>query len=102
MKKKPFPFLPLNEILKQELIGLAQGKLKNTVTLERRWNTIVGEAVALNAKVLYVKDEILHIGVQDSTWLYELGFMREAILKEITQKLPEMTVRDIRFRIVNR
>lgn len=102
MTKKSRPdFLPLTDILKKELANLAQGKIKNTITLDHHWKSIVGEIVAENAKVLYVKGGILHIGVSSSTWLQELSFMRQAILSGVRQILPDIEVNDIKFRIAD-
>lgn len=101
MKKSKPDFLPLTDILKKELANLAQGKMKNTVALSERWKNIVGEIVAENAKVLYVKAGVVHIAVSSSAWLQELSFMRQTILTGIRATLPDIEVSDIKFRITD-
>jgi predicted nucleic acid-binding Zn ribbon protein len=99
MKKFNSNFLSLSDVLKKELEKMAGGRIKATVTLDKHWKTVVGEAVAQNARVLFLKNKILHVAVKNSTWLYELGFMREAILKQVQEKIPDVEVADIRFRM---
>lgn len=99
MKKTTNTFLPLNDLLKSELGKIASGRVANTVALERRWKSLVGEAVAGNAKVLYLKDGVLHIGVRNSTWLNELGFMRSDMLERVREALPHADIKDIRLKI---
>ena len=100
MQKPPHNFTPLNSLLKNELLKLAGGKLKNTASIETSWRQIVGDTVAQNAKVLFIKSGILHVGVATSTWLQELGFLRAEILQGLKDQLPEVPVADIRFKIV--
>src|SRR5688572_26188623 len=99
MIQKKNSFIPLNDLLKKQLEHIAQGKIKNTASLEKQWRGIVGDLVAQNAEVLYVKNKILHVAVKSSSWMSELGFMREQLLREIAEKLPDVEVVDIRFKI---
>lgn len=100
MQKKKNGFLPLNQILKKQLHQLADGKFKNTFSLEEKWKSIVGEMVAQNAKVLYIKGKVLHVGVKNSAWKCELGFMRQNLLDKIQANLPQAQVQDIRFKVI--
>lgn len=99
MKKTTNTFLPLSDLLKNELGKIAQGRIADTVALERRWKSLVGDAVAGNAKVLYLKDGVLHVGVKNSTWLNELGFMRQDMLERVREALPHAGIKDIRLKI---
>src|SRR3990167_9406813 len=99
MKKSTNSFLPLNELLKKEFSKIAGGRITNTVTLEQNWKSLVGELVAGSAKVLYLKGGILHVGVKNSTWLSELGFMREDILARVREALPHIEIKEIRLKL---
>lgn len=99
MKQSTSTFLPLNELLKAELAKIAKGKVKDTFALEQRWKSLVGDMVATNAKILYVRDGIAHVAVANSTWMNELGFMKADMLKRIREDMPEANVTDIRFRL---
>jgi predicted nucleic acid-binding Zn ribbon protein len=99
MKKTTNTFLPLNDLLKNELGKIASGRIADTVALEQRWKSLVGDAVAGNAKVLYLKDGVLHVGVKNSTWLNELGFMRNDMLERVREAMPHAGIKDIRLKI---
>lgn len=99
MSSKP-GFTPLHQILKNELVGLAKGKFATTWNIESRWHELVGKVVAEQSNVLFVKNGILHVGVKNSVWMHELGFMKAKILQEIQSQLPTAPVTDIKFKML--
>jgi len=90
---------PLHEILQSELGKIGKGKFDHTMKLEKNWKEIAGEMLAKNSRVLFVRENILHIGVPHSSWLYELGLIKNNILKKIQEKVPEIDIKDIRLRM---
>ena len=99
MKKSPSSFSPLSDLLRKELGKLAPKTFSTTINLGKHWRDAVGDAVAENARVLYCRNQILHVGVRNSTWLQELHFMHDDLLNSLKTTLPEAQVEDIRFRL---
>lgn len=97
--RKEKSFTPLYEILQNELKKMAKGKFDHTLRLEKSWKDIAGDMLAKNSRVLFVKENILHIGVRHSSWLYELGLIKNNILKKIREKIPEIDIKDIRLKM---
>lgn len=93
-------FTPLSRILSDELIKLADGRFAPVWNIEKRWRELVGQTVARQSRVLHIKNGILHVGVNNSAWLYELGFMKGKILSEIQSKMPSTKITDIKFKMI--
>lgn len=93
-------FLPLSQILKDELGKLAEGRFAPVWDIEQRWKNLVGQSVAQNTRVLYVKNGILHVGVQNSAWMCELGFMKTEILEKLKAQLPDTPVAEIKLKLM--
>lgn len=92
-------FIPLNDLLKEQLARIADGRITDTVELTKKWRQIVGESLSGNAEILYLKAGILHVSVNNSAWMFEMGFMRTQILDAIRKAMPGMKVEDIRLKL---
>lgn len=98
-ENSPQSFVPLHELLTTGLKKIAKGKWDHTLRLEKNWKDIAGDMLSKNSRVLFVKENILHIGVRHSSWLYELGLIKNNILKKIREKMPEIDIKDIRLKM---
>jgi len=63
------------------------------------WKRAAGERAAGHSRPVSIKQQVLTIEVDSSTWLYTLSLKRASILKDIKSALKEYKVEDIRFRI---
>ena len=63
------------------------------------WNGAVGEAVAANAQPWAFKGNLLLVHVSSSTWLYQLRFMKQAMLTQVNAALGRGMITDIKFKI---
>ena len=63
------------------------------------WKRAAGERAASHSRPVSIKQQVLTIEVDSSTWLYTLNLKRASILKDIKNALREYKVEDIRFRI---
>ena len=100
-KKTTQNFTPLNTILNQQIKKMTNGKLNHTVNLEKLWQKIVGEPISNHAKILYCKNQILHVKVSNSTWLTELNFLKASLKKHLNKFLNDKPLQDIRFKILD-
>lgn len=63
------------------------------------WKKAAGEGAASHSRPVSIKQQVLTIEVDSSTWLYTLNLKKISILKDIKSALKEYKVEDIRFRI---
>ncbi len=89
----------LDDILKKQFAHLTKGRHTASSAVQQKWTEIIGPSLAQCTRVLYVKSEVLHIAVTQSTWLSELSFMKGKILSQIRMALPKTTIIDIKFQI---
>ena len=63
------------------------------------WEEVAGEAVAKNARPIWIKKGLLKVNVSDPIWLQELKFAGETIRSNLNQKLGRIAVQKIEFRL---
>ncbi len=63
------------------------------------WEDIVGQTIAQNAKVSAFKEKLLIVEVSDSTWLYQLQFLKEDMKQKINQALGKDAIEEIKFKV---
>ncbi len=76
--------------------GLA-GKIYDQRVFEL-WGEIVGEKIALSAKVLRVDDGIVYIETKSSTWMVELNLRKEQLINLFNERLGITFVKDLRIK----
>lgn len=91
-------FSSIGEILKTHLDQVMGEKLAHTLSVQKNWPRIVGQTIAKHSKVLYVKDKLLCVGVENSTWLNELTLMKDKIKDKIKEMKIETEVTEIKFK----
>jgi len=85
-------------VLKKVLLNLGiEGKVKEGRVF-RVWDKGVGKKIATHTHLLKIKKGRLFVKVSDSSWLQELSFLKEKIIKKINKKMGEEVVKDIFFR----
>ena len=63
------------------------------------WDSIVGEAIAENAKPAAFKGNLLLVYVNNSTWVHHLQFLKEDIIAKINAAMGKTLVEEIKFKI---
>ena len=64
----------------------------------RVWDKEVGKKIATHTHPLKIKRGKLFVAVTDSSWLQELSFLKEKIIKKINKRMGEEVVKDIFFK----
>lgn len=67
--------------------------------LEQSWREAVGEKLASASCPIDVDRSLLNVSVESSEALQELAFLKTKALRFLRDKLPDLKIRDIRFRI---
>ena len=63
------------------------------------WDQAVGPVIAANTRPAAIKGNLLLVHAASSTWLHQLQFMKEDILRKVNNTLGEGTVEEIKFKI---
>ena len=89
-----------------EAVGGVLGRVLEDLGLSRgmtgwkaveAWPTLVGPRVALRTRAVAFRDGTLHVEVEGSAWMQELGYLKRELVQRINRELGGEHVRDVRF-----
>ena len=63
------------------------------------WDSIVGRAVAENARPAAFKGNLLLVNVSSSPWVQQLQFLKNDIIAKLNRALKKELVEEIKFKI---
>jgi predicted nucleic acid-binding Zn ribbon protein len=98
-KRKSGPPEPIESILERVSTSLGLGMKVKQYQIWEVWDSVVGEAIARQARPQQVRNMILWIAVSSSTWMQQLEFMKKQIVNRLNEHIGEVVIKDIRFRI---
>ena len=90
---------PIAETLSQLMARRGYAYLKTTSEREEAWKEVVGQKMVGHCRVGQVRRGVLEVVVRNSAALQELTFRKKKLLEEIMAALPDLRIRDLRFRI---
>ena len=61
------------------------------------WPATVGSRLAARTRAVAFRDGTLHVEVDGSAWLHEIGFLKRDLLKRLHEALGTDEVKDLRF-----
>jgi len=61
------------------------------------WHRFVGESIAVHTEVIQIRDGVLIVQCDSTTWATELRRLRAEILTRILDEYPDVGVREMRF-----
>ena len=76
-------------------LGLEQGVLGWRAVEE--WAQVVGPRLARHTRAVAFRDGALHVEVEGSAWMHELGFLKHELVRRINQHLGSECVKDVRL-----
>jgi predicted nucleic acid-binding Zn ribbon protein len=89
----------LGEVLSRLFTARGWGRRQDRLRLERAWAEAIGPDWARHTCVGELRRGVLEVEVGNATLLQELvHFHKRRLLKLVRQRLPEVTVMDLRFR----
>lgn len=85
-----------------ELLRVAAGEMGWTAELDQarliaEWHRFVGESMASHTEVREMRDGVLIVQCDSTTWATELRRLRGEILSRILDEYPEVGIRELRF-----
>ena len=102
MSSRSTPPTPLAQVLEKMLEKKGLGGKLAQYALFEEWEKIVGASLAAKTEPLKIQGHQLVIGVEHSTWIQELQFMKPKLLEKIREMFPETTIKDLRFSLAPR
>jgi len=94
---------PVKDILPRLLKEVLGGRGRKAERLRRAWSGVVGEAVAQRTRVVGLKHGVLSVEVASAALKHDLGlFRREEVLSGLRERLPEMVIREVSYRVGDR
>jgi predicted nucleic acid-binding Zn ribbon protein len=78
-------------------LGLERGLLGWRAVSE--WSVLVGPRIARRTRAVAFRDGLLHVEVEGSAWMHELGILKRDLVRTLNQHLGAECVKDVRFRV---
>ncbi len=88
-------------LIAQLLARKGYGQQKTANEIDETWNAIAADAWREQTRVGTIRRGVLEIVVSTSVLNQRLEFDKKRLLKELNQRLPQIKLNDIRFRIGN-
>ena len=88
----------IKKVLERALRNLGIEKKVKEGRVFEVWDKAVGKKIGAHAHPLKIKRGKLFVKVTDSSWLQELSFLKEKIIKKVNKGLGEEVVKEIFFR----
>ena len=87
-----------------DILQVSLGSEKNSSSfihyqLWNRWEEIVGTSLAKNTQPDKWRGRVLIIRTKNSSWVQELGFMKQELLQKIRNAIPQIPCDELRFEI---
>ncbi len=89
----------IGDILSELMARRGFARMKSAAALEEAWQQAAGPLAAEYSRVGLLRRGTLEVTVANSTLVQELLFQRPALLRTLTQKLPDEKIKDIRFSV---
>ena len=89
----------IGSLLQDTLERLCPSGDKALLEVCRRWEDLVGAAIAANARPAGLKDRLLLVDVANNVWMQQLQFLKAEMIARINAGLPEAGIEKIRFRV---
>ena len=90
---------PIGQILSDLMAQRGFGRVRGAAALEEAWREAIGDAAAGYTRAGSLRRGRLEVTVANSMLVQELTFQKPALLAKLRERLPDETIRDIRFRV---
>jgi len=89
---------PIGEVIKECLDDLKINQTLKEKRLVSQWGDLLGKAVAVRTKQVYIKDRTLFVHMTSSVARNELLMMRQAILEKMNETAGEKLIDSVVIR----
>lgn len=98
-RKKTKEFSHIGSVIGNVLRSYRQQSDEELVQIWSLWDRAVGEAVARHSRPEAFKGKLLLVNVSNSTWVHQLQFLKNDIIKKVNETLGKVLVEDVKFKI---
>lgn len=89
----------IGDVLSELMSRRGYARVQASVLYSQAWQEAAGELLARYTRVGKVRRGSLELVVANSTWMQEITFEKQAILKRLAQLLPEERIVELRMRV---
>jgi predicted nucleic acid-binding Zn ribbon protein len=90
---------PIGKIVAELMSQKGFARVQGSAELEEAWQAAAGAAIARFTRVGLLRRGRLEVVVANSVLIQELGFQKPAILEALKEKLPDRSIKDLRFKV---
>ena len=90
---------PISQVLKNVFEGLETRKTVSREEVGERWKGIAGDAASKHSGPVSMRNGVLTVCVDSSSWMQELNFRKRNILKGLKKTFGKDRISEIRFKI---
>ncbi|MDM8551183.1 DUF721 domain-containing protein [Desulfobacterales bacterium HSG2] len=96
--QKSEDFVRLGSIISRTLKN-CRGESEEVLKIWSLWESVVGEAIAENARPAAFKEKLLLVNVSDPIWIQQLQFLKADMIAKINEALGKNLIEDIKFKV---
>ncbi len=89
----------IGDVLSQLMTRHGYGRVQSSSVEAETWQQAVGPPLDEHSRPGRTRRGILEITVRNSTVLQELVFRKTELLEDLSGRLPDAKIRDLRFRV---
>ena len=89
----------INNLVADLMARRGYGQVLSASELQEAWQEIVGAAVAAKTRLGKVTRGVLQVFLQSSSLVQELTFKKQKIVADLSRRLPDRKIRDVKFRV---
>lgn len=69
------------------------------LSIQKRWNEIMGENIANHTRPGQIRYKKLYIEVDNSVWMHQLLFLKEEVLSRVNRSIGREIIDEVRFKL---
>jgi len=90
---------PIGDIVAQLMARRGYANERSAVAQQEAWQAVAGQSLARFTRVGLIRRGVLEVLVANSSMMQELTFQKTSLLEKLKTQLPDVNLRDLRFRI---
>jgi predicted nucleic acid-binding Zn ribbon protein len=89
----------IGNVLAQLMARRGYARVRSANALAEAWRQVAGEQLAANTRATCVRRGVLEILVGNSTLAQEIGFKKQALIRQLAELLSDEKIRDLKCRV---
>lgn len=98
-KRKRSEFTPIGDIVTKVLRRYRKDFDEDISRIWQCWEQAAGPAVAQNTRPTGIRNNLLLVEVNSSSWLFQLRFLKKDLIGNVNRMVGKELVEDIKFKV---